>query len=131
MGPVGSPDVRRGEAQRPTRRARVPGRQRGFYGNTRKGTLLESTRLGVTTWTLPLVAPAGTVVVIREGETTVKTAAVPLKLTPVAPIRSFPRILTISPTLPEVRCVSTNGLRPRDRLKTVPSPLVPPPFVVP
>jgi hypothetical protein len=50
-------------------------------GTKRKATLLASVPLGVTTWTLPLVAPAGTVVVISELETTVKVAAVPLKLT--------------------------------------------------
>ena len=44
---------------------------------TRKGTLLESVPPGVTTWTLPVVAPAGTVVVIKELETTLKAAAVP------------------------------------------------------
>jgi hypothetical protein len=82
--------------------------------------LLESVRLGVTTWTFPLLAPAGTVVVISELETTVKTAAVPLKLTLVAPVRLVPRIVTGDPTLPEVVCVFTNGPRPKDRRKTVP-----------
>jgi hypothetical protein len=42
--------------------------------------LLESVPLGVTTWTSPVVAPAGTVVVISELETTVKVAATPLNL---------------------------------------------------
>jgi hypothetical protein len=51
----------------------------------------------------------------------VKTAAAPLKLTLVAPVRSVPRISTVAPTLPEVGSVSTNGPRPTDRLKTVPS----------
>jgi hypothetical protein len=48
----------------------------GAYG-TRKGTLLASVPLGVTTLTSPVVAPAGTVVVISVFETTWKTAAVP------------------------------------------------------
>ena len=48
-----------------------------LYGSTRNFTLLESVPPGVTTWTVPVVAPAGTVVVIRELETTVKTAGVP------------------------------------------------------
>jgi hypothetical protein len=39
--------------------------------------------------------------------------------------------LTVAPTLPEVVWVSTNGPKPTDRLKTVPSPLAPPPDVVP
>src|ERR1017187_10303030 len=70
------------------------------YGTTRKDALLESVPLGVTTWTSPLLPPAGTVVVISELETTVKTAAVPLKLTLVAPVRLVPRILRAAPTLP-------------------------------
>ena len=100
-----------------------------LYGN-RKDTLLESVPLGVTTSTFPEVAPVGTVVVISEGETSVNTAAMPLKLTLVAPVRSVPRILTAAPTLPEVGGVFTNGPRPTDRLKTFPS-LVPPSKVVP
>ncbi len=40
------------------------------YGVTRNFTLLVSVRWGVTTFTLPVVAPAGTVVVISELETT-------------------------------------------------------------
>jgi hypothetical protein len=38
----------------------------------------------------------------------------------------YGRILTAAPTLPEVGCVSTNGPRPTDRLKTVPSLFAPP-----
>src|ERR1035441_9324536 len=94
-------------------------RNAAFYC-ARKGTLLESVPLGVTTWTVPVVAPVGTVVVISELETTSKTAAVPLKLTLVAPVRFVPRILTAAPTLPKVGSVSTNGPKPTDRLKTVP-----------
>jgi hypothetical protein len=67
--------------------------RRGLYG-TRKGTLLESVRLGVTTSTFPVLAPAGTVVVIKTLDTTVNVAAVPLKVTLLAPVRSVPRILT-------------------------------------
>src|SRR5580700_8577498 len=94
----------------------------GFYG-TRKGTLLESVPLGVTTWTVPVVAPAGTVAMISEGEATVNTAAAPLNITLVAPARLVPRILTTAPTLPEEVCVSTNGPRPTERLKIVPQPI--------
>src|ERR1019366_2936634 len=96
------------------------GEKRGLYGTTRKDALLESVPLGVTTWTSPLLAPAGTVVVISELETTSKTAAVPLKLTLVAPVRLVPRILTAAPRLPEVGCVFTNGPRPTDMRNTVP-----------
>jgi hypothetical protein len=97
-----------------------------LYGCTLNDTLLESVRLGITTRTFPVVAPAGTVVVIKYLDATVKAAAVPLKLTPVAPVRSLPRISTAAPTAPEVGRVSTNGPRPTDRLKTVPTPLAPP-----
>src|SRR5579859_7487132 len=82
---------------------------RGLYCLTRNCRLLFSVPEGVFTFTKPVVAPEGTVVVIKERETTVKTAAVPLNLTLVAPVRSVPRILTAAPTLPEVGCVFTNG----------------------
>ena len=39
-------------------------------------------------------AAAGTVVVMRNAELTVKVAGVPLKVTLVAPLRSVPRILS-------------------------------------
>ena len=87
----------------------------GSYG-TRKATLLESVPMGVTTWIFPLVAPAGTVVVISDAETTVNAAIVPLNVTLVVPFKLFPRILTVVPTLPEVVCGSTNGPKPTDRL---------------
>ena len=109
-----------------------------LYGVTVKGTLLESVPPGVTTWTVPVVAPFGTVVVISEAETTVKVAAVPLNVTLVEPVRLVPRIFTAFPTLPEVGFVSTKGPKPTDRLKTVPQPpvtsqdpLAPPSYVVP
>ena len=105
--------------------------KRRLYGSTRKGTLLESVPLGVTTSTFPVLAPSGTVVVIKYLDTTVNMAAVPLKVTLVAPVRLVPKILTAAPTSPEVVCVSTNGPRPTDSLKTVPSLLAPPADVVP
>ena len=71
---------------------------------------------------MPVVAPVGTVVVISDFDFTVNVAAVPLKVTLVAPVRLVPRIVTAAPTAPEVGCVSTNGPRPTDRLKTVPQP---------
>ena len=60
------------------------------YCFTRKGTLLESVPLPSVTCTVPLVAPAGTTAPIREFEITLKTAGVPLKLTPVAPVEIGP-----------------------------------------
>jgi len=62
--------------------------------------LLFSVLLGVVTVTKPVVAPVGTVVVMSERETTVNTAAVPLKLTLVAPVRPVPGISTAAPALP-------------------------------
>ena len=44
-----------------------------------KGTLLESVPPGVTTWTVPVVAPAGTVAVMNVLELKVKVAGVPLR----------------------------------------------------
>jgi len=72
------------------------------HPRTWKGTLLTSVPLGVATWTFPVVAPAGTVVVISESETTVNVATVPLKLTLVAPVRFVPRISRAAPTAPKV-----------------------------
>jgi hypothetical protein len=95
--------------------------RRGLYGSTRKGTLLESVPPGVTTWTSPVLAPAGTVVEIKDCDTTVNAAAVPLKLTLVAPVRLVPSISTNLPAFPEVGRVSRNGPRPTEKLKTVPS----------
>jgi hypothetical protein len=64
-----------------------------------------------------MVAPAGTVAVIREAETTSNVAAVPSKVTLVAPVRPVPRILTRDPTAPEVVWGSTNGPSPTEKLK--------------
>lgn len=100
------------------------GEKHEIYG-TRKATLLASVRLGVFTSTLPVVAPFGTVVVISVLETTLNVAAVPLKVTLLASVRSFPRIVTAVPTAPEVGRVITNGPSPTLRLKTVPQPLLP------
>ena len=93
--------------------------------------LLVSVPPGVVTSTKPVVAPAGTVVVISDAETTVNVAAVPLNVTLVEPVKLLPRIVTAVSTLPEAVCVSTNGPRSTDRLKTVPLPFGPPDGVVP
>jgi hypothetical protein len=61
--------------------------------------LLESVPLGVTTSTVPVVAPAGTVVVISASE---------------ARVSFVPKILTATPTLPEPGSVLTNGPNPTD-----------------
>jgi hypothetical protein len=49
----------------------------------------------VTTFIFPLVAPTGTVVLISVSETTVKAAAVPLKLTLVEALNPFPNTTAI------------------------------------
>jgi hypothetical protein len=58
-----------------------------------KLTLLISVPLGVTTTTLPLVAPLGTTAVIKVSDTTEKlVAGTPSKVTEVAPVSPWPRI---------------------------------------
>ena len=76
--------------QNPCRRAGSGGVSGSRPYGTRKGTLLESMPLGVTTVTSPVVAPAGTLVVTSELDTTVKGAAVRLKPTLVDPVRLAP-----------------------------------------
>ena len=59
-------------------------------------------RAGVVTATGPVVAPVGTVAVIWVPEVTVNVAAVPLKVTAVAPVKPLPVMLTDVPGAPEV-----------------------------
>jgi hypothetical protein len=63
--------------------------------------------LGVTTRTVPVVAFLGTVVVISEFEATLKTAAVPLNVTLVAPVKVVPiaALGQPSPANPAIRAV--------------------------
>jgi hypothetical protein len=75
-----------------------------------------SVPLGVVTVTNPVVAPVGTVVLISDAEFAVMLASVPLKLTPVAPVRFVPRIVTDAPTLPEASWVLTKGFKPIEKL---------------
>lgn len=63
---------------------------------------------GVVTVMGPVVAPAGTVVVIVPEGLTVKVAATPLNETPVAPVKVVPIIVTAAPTGPKV---GENGLK--------------------
>ncbi len=60
-------------------RALSPSGWRKGYGVTRYATLLFSPPRGVVTWTSPVVAPGGTLVVIREPDATMNAAAVPFK----------------------------------------------------
>jgi len=57
---------------------------------------------GVVTVILPVVAPAGTDVLISVLDTTVKVAAVPLKRTLLASLKFLPEITTGVPTGPRV-----------------------------
>ena len=114
----------------PVAHASLVGEERGLHYGIRKFTLLVSVPPDVTTWTLPVVAPEGTVVVISDFEATVKVAVVPLNVTLVAPVRLVPRILTAAPTLPAVGTVSTNGTRSIERRNIVPLLLLEPAWVV-
>jgi len=64
--------------------------------------------LGVVMVMRPVLAPAGTVVVIVPGGASVKAAATPLKETAVAPVNAVPVIVTLVPTGPKV---GENGLK--------------------
>jgi hypothetical protein len=59
-------------------------------------------------------------VVISEAETTLKVAAVPLKLTELVVVRFVPRMMTLSPALPDAGKVSTKGPNPIFSLKIEP-----------
>ncbi len=54
----------------------------------------------VVTFTLPVVAPVGTVAVICESLTTANVAAVPLNVTAVVCVRPVPLMVTTVPTGP-------------------------------
>jgi hypothetical protein len=58
---------------------------------------------------MPVVGPRGTVVLISELETTLNVAAVPLKVTLVAPVRLLHRMFTAVPTLPEAGMFPQTG----------------------
>lgn len=85
-----------------------------YHGVARKTTLLVSVAPGVTrVTTVRVVAPAGTVVVISELDTTLNVAAVPLKVTLVAPVSVVPKIVIFAPTMPDVGKFSTNAPTPQ------------------
>src|SRR6058998_2503886 len=69
---------------------------------TVKALLLPPVPAAVLTLIGPVVAPLGTVAVIWVFEFTVKLAAMPLKVTVVAPVKWFPPIVTVVPTGPLV-----------------------------
>lgn len=61
---------------------------------------LEAVPRGVATLIVPVVAPAGTPVVISVCETTLKVASTPSNVTDWTPLNSVPRIVTGVPTTP-------------------------------
>ena len=89
-------------------------------GKTRNGALLNRVAPGVVTSIFPLVAPAGMIAVIRDGEATVNAAGIPLKVTLVAPVRSVPRMLMVVPVGAAAGSVLTKGASPTERLNIEP-----------
>src|SRR5208283_1987416 len=85
-------------------------------GVTWKLLLLVKVPLGSVTVIGPVVAPAGTVAVRYVSDTMVKDAGVPLKETPVAPVKPWPRISTTLPTGRAAGRKVTNGPRPTSKL---------------
>src|SRR5205823_5953666 len=67
---------------------------------------------GVVTARGPVVAAAGSVPWIAVAEVTVKLALTPLKVTPVAPVKFVPLMVTLAPTNPlvGVKLVIVGGL---------------------
>ena len=57
---------------------------------------------GVVTASLPLVAPAGTMAAMCVSSSTLNVAALPLRVTSVAPVKPRPTMVTLAPTGPEV-----------------------------
>lgn len=72
----------------------------GAGGSTEKLAAEVPVPLGVVTEIFPVVAPLGTGAVIWVALSTVNVAAVPLKLTAVAPVKFVPLITTLAPTTP-------------------------------
>jgi hypothetical protein len=71
-------------------------------GMTVKLVMLVAVPPGVVTVIGPVVAPAGTVAVIRDGPLTLKSALAPLNRTAVAPLKFVPLTVTDVPALPLV-----------------------------
>src|SRR5450631_4493670 len=97
-----------------------------IWGVTRNCLLLVNVPPGVVTVTGPVRAPAGTVTVKYVSEDTVKAEGVPPNETPDVPVKPWPRISTVLPTLPAFVSVLTKGVAPMFRLKMTPQfPLQP------
>lgn len=70
-------------------------------GMTVKFVALAALPPGVVTLIAPVLAPNGTLVEMVESDVTLKLAAVPAKLTAVAPVKLVPVIFTLKPIGPE------------------------------
>ena len=89
-----------------------------IWGSSRNCLLLASVPPGVVTLMGPVVAPFGTFAVRNVSEETVKLAAVPLNETFVVPLKPWPRIPIVVPTL-ATDCAGrkvTNGPSPTSKL---------------
>ena len=82
--------------------------------------LLLSVPEGVTTETLPVVAPSGTLALMYVSDSTVNAAATPLNVTLVDPVRPLPRMMMFCPTLPATGTGCTEGPMPFNNWKIEP-----------
>src|SRR4051794_14704072 len=71
-----------------------------ILGSTRKLVALVAVPATLVTVILPVVAPAGTLVVMEVVETTLNVALVLLKLTSVMPVKFVPVMVTATPIAP-------------------------------
>src|SRR5262245_29762750 len=98
----------------------VAGVKLAIRGATVKLEALVAVPPGVVTLSVPLVALAGTVVVIWVLVTTCNAAAIPLNRAAGAPVKLAPAIVTLAPTAPLV------GVNPVMRGATVKLPVLVP-----
>lgn len=94
--------IRRRGTEKPPRKRQLRSLFKTAYGLTSNASLLLSVPLGVFTETGPVLAPAGTAVVIADPDelTLNDSTGVPLNIMLVAPCRLLPRITTFAPTPP-------------------------------
>src|SRR3954463_105416 len=85
-------------------------------GVTRNLRLLLRVVPEVTTFTNPVVAPAGTVAVKNVSDVTVNVAEVPLKVTLLVPFKPWPRMPIVLPVLPDQLTSPAKGFNPTSRL---------------
>jgi hypothetical protein len=92
-----------------------------MVGSTSNVCRLVNVVVPVVTVSAPVSATAGTVALMNVVPVSVLVVAcVPPNFTTEELLKPCPMMPIFAPSLPEVGCVSTNGRRPTDRLKTVP-----------